>query len=108
MLRWISPIVLGLSLFGCYTPHPRYGADDFSRLEQDVNGIPAYLAVGRLGPNESAEEKVARTLYAACPRGNPRIISTQSMDTTTTVPNASKQRSTSWILRFTCDDVISE
>jgi len=98
----------GSLLQACYTPHPRFGADDFSRLDKDTNGAPAYLAVGQLGPNESAEEKVAQTLKAACPRGNPQIISTQAMDTTAWVPNESKRRSTSWILRFTCDDIISE
>jgi hypothetical protein len=94
MLRRGSLIIVGLCLSGCLTPM-RFGAEDFDRLP-DTNGIPTYHASGHLDHGESGEAKAAKVMQAACPDGNPRLVSGYVL---TFEPRPRPM----WDANFTCD-----
>jgi hypothetical protein len=77
----------------------RFGAEKFERAG-DTNGIPTYHASGHLDKGDSGEAKAADVMQAACPDGNPKLVSGYVM-TMNIVPRPM------WNATFTCDQEIA-
>jgi len=93
----VALLVSALMLPACTNMHPRFGANDFAR-DGDRNGVPTYSASGALAYGEEAEEKVAKVMQAACPSGNPRLLSGYTM--------SMEGHPRKWNATFTCDETI--
>jgi len=92
-------LVLALGLSACTNIHPRYGVNDFARVG-DTKGIPTYSASDALAYGEEPDKEVAKLMQAACPRGDPQLISGFTM--------MMEGHPRKWYATFTCDDVIPE
>ncbi|GAB2175279.1 hypothetical protein [Dongia sp. agr-C8] len=99
MMRWIAPIAacLCLCLAACLTPM-RFGAESVER-SGSTNGLPTYHAFGHLDRGESGEAKAAKVMQAACPDGNPQLVSGY-------VITMEIRPRPMWNATFTCDQEI--
>ncbi|MES1150622.1 MAG: hypothetical protein ABUL54_01910 [Dongia sp.] len=91
---------------GCSTSHPAFGADDMVRVD-DQHGVPTYFAFGKLEDWETPEKKVASVLTAACPTGNPTVLTGDVMTFKGVDINRSDMHGKSWMVTFTCDQPVA-
>jgi len=76
----------------------RFGAESIERAE-DTQGVPTYYASGHLDPGETGESKASEVMQAACPNGNPILVSGSAMKINI-VPRWM------WNATFTCNEAI--
>ena len=97
--RWLGTLVAAaLGLTGCLSGW-KYGAAAIYRTV-DLNGVPRYTAWGKLYDDETWEMKATKVMLAACPDGDPQLLS----GSVTT--SEGQQAGTTWDADFTCNHPI--
>ena len=97
----------GSLLQGCYISddHPAFGAGDFKRVE-DAAGRPTYAIEGETYYGMDAEREVKKVIVAACPNGNPTLLSGNAFAFNGQDRYGAPSSGTFWYATFSCDHVI--
>jgi hypothetical protein len=94
-----SLAAVAFALSGCLAGW-KYGAAEIYRSEFDTNGLPTYGVWGSLGDDETWEMRATKVMLAACPDGDPQLVS--GYVTTWEGQHASRN----WDATFTCNQPI--